>query len=186
MTIKHFVRSCLACSTILLVAMFGMSVQAQDAPAPEHDFLKKFAGEWVSKSKSIAVENMPAMECSGTSTYRMLGDYWIVAELTGDFGGATMNAVQTIGYDSKKQKYVGTWVDSMMNHMWHYEGTVDEGGNKLVLEAEGPNFASHGKTAKFRDSYEFKSADHIIATSMMQDESGKWITFMVGDVTRKK
>ena len=56
----------------------------------------------------------------------------------------------------------------------------------LTFEAEGPNFLTGGKTTKFRDTYEFKSADHIEATSSMQGEDGKWVEFMKGQMTRKK
>ena len=97
-----------------------------------------------------------------------------------------MTAVQMIGYDSEKKKYVGTWVDSMMNHMWRYEGSVDDSGKTLTLEAEGPNFMAAGKTTKFRDAYEFKSKDHIVATSSMLTDDGKWVTFMTGQVRRVK
>ena len=45
---------------------------------------------------------------------------------------------------------------------------------------------AEGKLAKFRDTYEFKSADHIEATSSMQGEDGKWVQFMTGQIKRKK
>ena len=36
---------------------------------------------------------------------------------TGDMGGTTMTAIQTIGYDPEKKKYVGTWVDSTTTYL---------------------------------------------------------------------
>jgi hypothetical protein len=115
----------------------------------------------------------------------MLGGFWLVTESEADMMGMTINSIQTIGYDTAKQKYVGTWVDSMMNYMWQYEGTVDAGGKKLTLEAEGPNFLAEGKTTKFRDAYEFKSPDHIVVTSSMLGDDGNWIDFMTGNLRRK-
>jgi hypothetical protein len=100
--------------------------------------------------------------------------------------GTTVNAIQTIGYSPEKEKYVGTWVDSMNNHLWEYEGDVDDSGNKLILEAEGPNFMLAGKLTKFRDTYEFRSPDHIEAASLMLGDDGKWIQFMTGQIRRKK
>lgn len=43
-----------------------------------------------------------------------------------------------------------------------------------------------GKLTKFRDVYEFKSKDHIVATSLMLGEDGQWIQFMIGHIRRKK
>lgn len=128
----------------------------------------------------------PPMKCSATMTTRMLGGFWVINETEGDIMGMRFNAIQTIGYDTTTKKYVGTWIDSMMNYMWRYEGTVDEAGKMLTLEAVGPNFMVEGKEAKFRDAYEFKSADHIIATSSMLGEDDKWVTFMTGHIRRKK
>jgi hypothetical protein len=73
-----------------------------------------------------------------------------------------------------------------MNHMWPYEGSVDDSGKILTLEADGPNFMADGETTKFRDAYEFKAKDHIVATSSMRTDDGKWVTFMTGHVRRAK
>jgi len=81
---------------------------------------------------------------------------------------------------------VGTWVDSVTSHLWKYEGTVDDSGKTLTLEAEGPNFMADGQTAKFRDVYTFKSKDHIIVRSSMQSEDGSWVQFMTSSYRRKR
>jgi hypothetical protein len=72
----------------------------------------------------------------------------------------------------------------MTNHLWRYEGQVDETGKILTLEAQGPNFFKPGETARFRDVYEFKSKDLIGTTSLMQGPDGKWVTFMTGTARR--
>ena len=97
-----------------------------------------------------------------------------------------MKSIQMIGYDTNKKKYVGIWADSMINHMWHYEGTVDETGKKLTLDAEGPSMAGDGKMTKYQDAYEFKDNDTIIATSSMQAQDGKWTVMMKGTAKRRK
>jgi hypothetical protein len=124
-------------------------------------------------------------KCKGTMKSRMLGGLWAVNESKGESMGMTVNGIQTIGFDATKKKYIGTWVDNCFNHLWKYEGSVDSTGKILNLDAEGPNFTEPGKMAKFRDSYEFKSKDHIVATSSMQGPDGKWITFMNGTMRRK-
>lgn len=155
-------------------------------PEKEHQWLRQFVGEWETQAEGSMGPDQPPMECQGSIASRMLGDRWLVNEMKGDILGTPLIGIQTIGYDPAKKKYVGTWVDSMTNHMWQYEGTVDATGKILTLEAEGPNFMAEGKMTKFRDSYEFTSADQIIATSSMLGEDGKWITFMTGQSKRTK
>lgn len=173
---------------MMLVLLCGVAIaQGQPqfpGPVKEHQWLKKFVGQWSTTSKASMGPNLPPMECSGTIESRMIGEFWVVNEMQSDVQGTPMRGLQTIGYDPAKKKCVGTWVDSMVNHLWLYEGTVDESGNKLTLETEGPNFMADGKLAKFRDSYEFKSPNHVIVTSSMLGEDGKWITFMYGESKR--
>lgn len=155
-------------------------------PTKEHQLLEKFVGTWKTQSEGSMGPDQPPMKCKGTMKSRSLGGFWVINEMTGDMMGTPMNGIQTIGYDTDKQKYVGTWVDSMMNHMWQYEGTVDDAGTTLTLEAEGPNFMAENTTTQFRDTYEFKSPDHIRTTSSMLGEDGKWVVFMTGDSRRTK
>jgi hypothetical protein len=164
----------------------AQEVPAFPQPTKEHEFLQQFVGEWETEAEASMGPGQPPIKCKGKASSRMLGGFWLINESQGDMMGMTVNAVQTIGYDPEKKKYVGTWVDSMVNYMWKYEGEVDSTGKTLVLEAEGPNFMTGGKTTKFRDAYEFKSKDHIEATSSMLGDDGKWVQFMVGQMRRKK
>jgi hypothetical protein len=171
---------------VLLFATTITWAQVPEFPDPQqaHAWLQQFAGEWTSTSRTTALPGQPAMECTGTMKSRMLGGFWVINEVRGDMGGMTFDAIQTIGYNAAKKKYVGTWVDSMMDFLWHYEGDVDHTGTKLVLVAEGPNFMAPGKVARFRDSYQFKSPDLIVATAEMMDDDGNWVTFMTGEMKR--
>jgi Protein of unknown function (DUF1579) len=178
----------------LLFALFALSsgiAFAQDLPpmtepGKEHQWLKQFLGDWETDAEGSAGAGHEAMKCQGTVRSEFLGGLWLVSKSKIEASGISIEAIQTIGYDPNKKRYIGTWVDSMMNHLWQYEGSVDETGKILTLEAEGPNFMAAGKSTKFRDIYEFKSPDHIVATSQMQGEDGKWITFMSGNSRRKK
>ena len=183
-----FMRGLTGVSFALVMVCSAKAQHPPQLPQPtkEHELLKKFVGEWESTAEAVAGPNMPAMTCKGRTSARMLGGFWVVIEGQSDMMGMKIDAVQTIGYDPQKKKYIGTWVDSMFNHKWDYSGTVDAAGKKLTLEAEGPNFMAEGKTAKFRDTYEFKSPDHIEATSSMLGEDGKWVQFMTGQIKRKK
>lgn len=155
-------------------------------PEAAQVWLQQFAGEWKSKTKSEPIGDHPATEKAGKMSSKMLGGFWIINRMAAVAGGFKFQAIQTIGYDPAKKKYVGTWIDSMMNYMWHYEGAVDSSGRKLELIAEGPNMIGGKGLATYRDSYEFKSADHIIARSEVKDENGEWKTFMTGNLSRIK
>jgi hypothetical protein len=177
----------LFCSLCFMTAMPCGTYAQQPGAAPvekEHAFLNRFSGQWTTESEGSMGEGQPPMKCKGTMSSHMLGALWIVNELKGDMAGTPMSGLQTIGYDPVKKKYIGTWVDNMMNHLWQYEGTVDAAGKQLTLEADGPSFVEEGKTARYRDAYEFKSDDHIVATSSVQSKDGKWTIFMTGNIKR--
>ena len=175
---------------VVLVTVVGsifaaQLLSAQDVPGtsaavPEHEFLKKFVGEWEMVSEGSGMKGEAVMKSS------MLGQFWLVNSSEHKMGGMVMKSIQMIGYDPQKKKYVGIWADSMINHMWHYEGTVDEAGKKLTLEAEGPSMSGDGKMVKYRDAYEFKDDGTIVATASMQGADGEWTVFMDGTAKRRK
>lgn len=171
----------------VLVA-FAATLVAQEpqlmVPQKEHELLQRFVGDWETEAEASAGPDQPAMECHGKMHSRALGQLWIVTEVENNMMGTTMRAVQTIGFDPQKRKYVGTWVDSVMNHLWKYEGSFDEASQTLTLEAEGPNMISPGETGLFRDVYIFMSPDQIDTQAQMQ-QGDEWITFATGTAKRK-
>ena len=59
-------------------------------------------------------------------------------------GGGPATTLMTLGYDPEKKRFVGTWIGSMMTHLWIYDGALDAAGKVLTLDAEGPSFAGDG------------------------------------------
>ena len=168
------------------LAAFGQEAPQPSPTTKEHELLKQFLGEWNASSEFTPAPGLPAISCKGVSKVRALGGLWIVGQTEATMGDIKISSVLTLGYDPEKKKYVGTWVDSMFNHMWKYEGTVDESGKIFTLEAEGPDMTNPGKTAKYRDVYEFKSSDHKVLTSQTQGPDGAWVSFMTMDYKRAK
>ncbi len=177
--VAHLWAPAVLSSRLLAQGPEPMAVTAQ------HEWLKQFVGHWESKSEMPAVGDAPACNCSGSIRSRMLGDLWVVSEFEGDMGGTKMQALQTIGYDPGQQRYVGTWIDSVMGHQWQYVGSVDESGKKLTLEATGPSMAGDGSTALYRDAYEFVAPDHMLVSSSVQQPDGQWLTFMQGTARKQ-
>ena len=156
-------------------------------PQKEHQWLQQFVGDWTYESECDMGPDQPRGKFTGSESARSIGGLWILAEGQGqmpDGGAATM--FLTIGFDPQRKRYVGTWIGSMMTTLWVYDGWLDEAGTTLTLEAEGPSMAAEGKTAKYRDVTEFKSADHRVFRSMMLGDDGQWKEFMKADYRRKK
>lgn len=153
----------------------------------EHRWLEQLVGEWTSEAVGDMGPDKPAETCHGTESVRALGGYWIVAEGRGEMpGGGPASMMMTIGYSPQKQRYVGTWVGSMMSHLWIYEGTLDAAGKVLTLETEGPDFGAPGKLAKYRDVIELVSPDHRTLTSHVLGEDGQWRRMMTANYRRKQ
>ena len=174
----------------LLTTLVAVSAIAQDppkvpGPQKEHEWLQQLVGDWESEMEVSPGPGAEKSICKGTAQTKSLGGLWVVTEVKSEMFGTPFTAVQTIGYDPKSSKYVGTWVDSMMNHMWKYEGSIDSTGKILTLEAEGPHMTEEGKTTMYRDIYEIKSKDHVVMTSSVKGDDGKWVTFMTGNSRRK-
>lgn len=178
------------CLFMLFLACYspsnGQDVPEMPQPTAEHKWLEQFVGEWETTARSLPTPGTPEMTCNGKLTNRMLGGHWLVSNIENQIEGFRMEGLQTIGYDREKKKYIGTWIDSVMDHLWTYEGSVDKTGKILTLEAEGPNMLEPGKTALYRDTYEFKSEDEIATTSQVQGPDGEWVTFMTGTAKRVK
>lgn len=156
-------------------------------PQKEHEWLQQLVGEWAFESECIGEPGQPTDKHRGTETVKSLGGLWIVGEGQGEMpGGGTATMMITLGFDPKRNRFVGTWVGSMMAHLWVYDGELDPSGRVLTLDSEGPSFASPGKLAKYQDVIEVKSADHRILTSRSLGDDGKWTQFMTAHYRRTK
>ena len=101
-------------------------------------------------------------------------------------GGGAATTLMTLGYDPTTRRYVGTWVGSMMTHLWIYDGALNAAERVLTLESDGPSMAGDGKMARYRDAIEQKSDDHRVLTSSVLGDDGKWQQFMTMTYRRKK
>ncbi len=152
----------------------------------EHAWLEQFVGEWRSEMEMPGAPGQPPQKLEGTERTRSLAGLWIVSEIRGETPAGEMEAVLTLGWDPERKRYVGTWIDSMFNHMWVYEGTLDASGRILTLEAQGPSFSGDGTLATYRDVVEFESPDAKVLRSSMLGSDGQWTEYMTARYRRVK
>lgn len=163
-------------------------------PQKEHQWLQKLVGEWRYETEALMGPDQPPVKSTGTETVRSLGAaensssgaLWILAEGQGEMpcaGHAT--TLMTLGYDPQKQRYVGTWIGSMMTYLFHYEGELDASETVLTLNNEGPSMTGENKLAKYKDVIEFKDDHHRVMTSHMLGDDGQWHQFMTAHYWRQ-
>jgi hypothetical protein len=156
-------------------------------PQKEHLWLKRLVGNWTSEMAMPAGPDQPPQTFRGTEAGRTLGDVWVLLEGKGPMvDGSSATTLFQLGYDTTRKTFVGSFVGSMMTHLWVYDGSLDASERVLTLNSEGPAMSGDGKLAKYKDVIEFKSDDHRVLTSHLQGEDGKWQPFMTAHYRRKK
>jgi len=156
------------------------------APQKEHEWLQKLVGEWTSEMECVMGPDQPPAKMKGFESVRSLGGLWTIGDGRGEMpGGGEATSVMTLGYDPQRQRFVGTFVASMMTHLWLYEGTLDASGKVLTLDAEGPSMKGDGSMAKYQDIIEQVSDGHRTLKSRMLGEDGEWHHFMTAHYRRK-
>lgn len=153
----------------------------------EHKWLLQLVGDWTYEHECEGPPGEPKMTHTGTQQTRAVGELWTIGEgkVSGPEGCAS-TMIFTLGYDHAKQKFVGTFIGSMMDNMWLYEGTLDASGKVLTLDTEGPSFADPTKIAKYQDIVEVISPDHYTLKSRYQMDDGSWNLFMDAHYRRAK
>ncbi|UBF28932.1 DUF1579 domain-containing protein [Kovacikia minuta CCNUW1] len=156
-------------------------------PQKEHQWLQKLIGEWTFEIEAMMGPDQPPEKSTGTEIVRSLGELWILAEGQGEMPGCGQTTtLMTLGYDPQKQRYVGTWIGSMMTYLWQYDGELDAGETILTLNSDGPAMTGDEKIGKYKDVIEFKSDDHRTLTSHMLRDDGQWQHFMTAHYWRKQ
>jgi hypothetical protein len=155
----------------------------------EHAWLRRLVGEWTYEMAFLDGEPQPAGTMPGVETVRALGDVWVLAEGRGQGPDGTPTQSQMLlGYDPQQRAFVGTWVGSMMNHLWIYRaGALDARQRILTLSAEGPSFdGAAGKMAQYRDEIEVVDDDERLLHGNVQREDGSWSRFMTARYRRTR
>lgn len=150
------------------------------APQKEHAWLKTLVGQWTTQAECMGPDGQTMKDQPrGTEVVKMLGDLWVIGEGEGSMpGGGRFSMRVTLGFDPLRNRFVGTWIGSMMTSLWVYEGELDASEKILTLNAEGPSFTDPAKTAKYQDIIELKNDRERTLTSRCLGDDGAWVQFM--------
>lgn len=156
-------------------------------PQQEHEWLQQLVGDWTYEHTSDCQPGDTPQVFRGTQRTRALGKLWIIGDGTGNMpgGGAALSQL-TLGFDPRTKRFVGTWVGSMMTHLWVYDGALDAERKTLMLDCEGPSFNDPNKLTKYKDIFTVLSPDHYTLTSRVLGDDAKWQEFMVAHYRRSE
>lgn len=166
----------LAAAAFVLAALgiaFAALRPAQDVPqpAPEHAELLEGVGEWEG-TLSMMVPGMPSDGIPCTETVSAVGGFWTTSKFTCDFGGAPFVGAGSLGFDSARGLWVGTWIDSMTTRLTVMEGKVDPKTQALVMRYTGPHPLT-GEMVPHRVETVHQGADAYTSTFFMGEGEGQ-------------
>lgn len=143
----------------------------------QHKWLQQFVGRWTYDMSCVMTPGQEPEVGQGAETLDMLGEIWLVSEGGSGQGEAAWKSILTLGYDPQQQRFVGTFIASMMTHLWVYSGSLDASGRVLTLDTEGPNMTD-GSMTKYQDIHTLVGPDERTLTSRAMDAQGNWSEFM--------
>ncbi|SFJ65298.1 DUF1579 domain-containing protein [Planctomicrobium piriforme] len=155
-------------------------------PQPQHRWLQQLIGKWTFEVEANMGPDQPPMKHQGSEVVRGLGEIWILCEGQGEMpDGGIGKTIMTLGYDTAKQRFVGTFIGSMMTYMWPYDGELDADEKVLKLNSVGLNFEQTAMV-NYIDTITIVTPDHRTLTSQIQQPDGTWLHFMTGHYHRQK
>lgn len=153
----------------------------------QHRWLQQLVGDWTFEGEADMGPGQPPMKHSGTQTVRRLGELWVLCEGLGTMpDGDAAHMLITLGYDPQKKAFVGTFVGSMMTHLWHYAGALDADEKVLTLDTQGPSFSGDGTLVRYQDIITLQGPDTYELASQVIQADGSWKRFMTATYRRVK
>lgn len=153
-------------------------------PDAQEAFLEHLTGEWTVATKTILGPGQEPVHTESRAVARPVGA-WLVTETTGRTpDGRPVTSILTLGYDTAKERFEGTWISSMQAHLWKYTGELDESGTVLTLETEGPILGDPTTSTEYREIIEAEDDDRYVVRSMILGPGGEWFEFARAEYRR--
>lgn len=127
----------IAFSLLVPVSICHAQVEAIE-PTENHAVLKQDVGKWNAEVKLFAPESDEPQVSKGVEFNELVCDgIWLRTHYKGEFFGTTFEGIGMIGYDTSKEKYVGTWGDNFTSSMATMEGEYDAEKKTLTFNVKG-------------------------------------------------
>ena len=144
-------------------------MEKYSTPGPQHEFLKKYVGEWNVEVKSWMTPGGETMISKGAFKSQLIFDGRYVK---GSFEGMMMDrkymGLEIIGFDLFQKKYTTLWIDNMSTTFMLTSGTLDATGMVLT------------ETGLMPDPMTGNNMTMRTTTTFMPDGSYKYAMFMPG------
>jgi hypothetical protein len=94
------------------------------APGENHEFLKKYAGDWDCQVKGWMAPGQPPVASAGVFHGAMILDNrFLTMDYKGEMFGQPFSGLQLVGFDNQQKKYVTLWIDNTSTIFFMTSGT---------------------------------------------------------------
>ena len=148
-------------------------------PTAEHRWLERLIGDWTFQGECNMGPDQPTMHSTGKESVRSFGGLWTIGDGECEMpDSGHCKTIMTLGFDPVAKQFVGTFIASVITHLWTYRGTLDASNKVLTLDTQGPSVTGDGSTAKYQDVIEFVDDNHRALTSQFLGPDSNWVPFM--------
>ncbi len=155
-------------------------------PTAEHERLAKDVGTWDATIKSwMQGPDSEPLVSQGVEVVKLMpGGLWTHSEFDGKFGDQEFHGCGQSGYNARKGKYVGTWVDSMSTEIMMMEGEYDPATHTVTFYAKGTD--PSGKPYESKLTSKHDGDDTRVFTMAMKSDETKGEYMKIMEITYKR
>jgi hypothetical protein len=166
---------------------WGQEGAPEVKPTAEHERLGKEAGTWDATIKTWmpGKDSDPAVSKGVEVGKVMPGGLWLLTDFEGKLADQSFHGRGQTGYDPRKKKYVGTWVDSMSPAVLLLEGEYDPETRVTTMYAKGSEPDS-GQPYEMKTTSKFEGDDSRVFTMYVRSENTKGEYLKVMEIAYKR